>query len=481
MIDYANQIVIKYCREVDPKGRRTLGIITKPDAGLADGSKNQQNWLDLAQNRDIYFELGWHMVKNRSESEGDTSFPARNVSERNFFSRGRYADLPASMKGVDSLRTRLSTVLHNHLKTELPQLRNELTNKLSDTTKELEQLGVKRSTVLEQRMFLTDIGQRINEVIKAASRGQYEYSFFGPVDMEAAVDSLENIRRFRAVVQHLNLKFSDVMHRNGHKYAIPARKSKDFKEGDTDNNDPKADTKDCTIGLPQPIKMTRDEGVNWVHRVLERSRGLELPGNFNPLIVSQLFWEQSTHWNDLALQHIEKVSNDCKVFVNMVLDETAPPDIKSRLSNLTVDKALDDALAAAKEELKKIVEDKGRHPMTYNHYFTTKIQEQRKSKYAQILTNIARAAQVSWKKEDTGAEETYIDPSKLENNLEGGIEQDMDKFSAEDALDSQIAYYADCVTKQVSPYFQFRFAKAHLKRGYRTTSCRYACARRPFA
>lgn len=29
--DYADQIILKMCRDFDPKGARTLGIITKPD------------------------------------------------------------------------------------------------------------------------------------------------------------------------------------------------------------------------------------------------------------------------------------------------------------------------------------------------------------------------------------------------------------------------------------------------------------------
>jgi hypothetical protein len=415
--DYANQIIIKHCKAIDPTGRRTLGIITKPDY-LKDGSAYQQSWLDLAQNRDIVFELGWHMVKNRSEEEVHKNFVQRNQAERQFFSRGKYDELPNECKGIETLRTRLS---------------------------------VKRSTVLEQRMFLTDIGQKINEILKSAIRGQYEYAFFGSVDMKAAVDSLENIRRFRAVVQHLNLGFSESMHRAGHKYTIPSRKGKDI-----GTHAPEDDKNTNSGALPQPIKMTRDEGIDWVHHVLERSRGLELPGNFNPLIISQLFWEQSSPWNEVAQQHIERVSESCKTFVNIVLEDAAPTDIKNRLSDLCVDTALEASLKGAKEELVKILKDKGRHPMTYNHYFTTTIQKQRKSKYAQILTNVAKAAQVSVSNEETETVETYIDPEKLEMDLEGGIEQDMDRFSAEDALDSQLAYYKDelkyfidCVTKQV--------------------------------
>lgn len=62
--DYANQIILKKCREVDPKGLRTLGIITKPDF-LEPDSENESAWIELAANKDIFFDLGWHMLKNR--------------------------------------------------------------------------------------------------------------------------------------------------------------------------------------------------------------------------------------------------------------------------------------------------------------------------------------------------------------------------------------------------------------------------------
>jgi hypothetical protein len=457
--DYANQIVLKHCQTIDPTGHRTLGIITKPDT-LTEGTANQRSWLDLAQNRDIYFELGWHMVKNRSDLEGSKSFSQRNTAERQFFSKGAYLDLPSHCKGIETLRSRLSALLYNHLKTELPHLKGELMEKLSNTSRELDHLGVKKSTPPEQRMFLIDIGMRINEILKAGVRGQYEVSFFGVVNMEAAVDSLENIRRFRAVVQHLNLKFSDRMHRVGSKYRIPSRKGKEgAEEHEKDKDLPtwKDSALVKTSNIGGPIKMTREDAIEWVHRTLERSRGLELPGSFNSLIISQLFWEQFTPWEELALAHIESVADKCRTFVDIVLKETAPLDIKTRLTDYCVEKALEDALKAAKDELNKIVGDKERNLMTYNHYFTSKIQDQRKSKIAQILSSVAKTAQVSWTKEGDGSVvETFIDPTKLEADMHNGIEQNMDKFSAEDALDTQIAYYADelkyfinCVSKQV--------------------------------
>lgn len=61
--DFANQGILTKCKEVDPDGQRTLGIITKPDYLRTKTSDTL--WIDLAQNKNVYFELGWHMLKNR--------------------------------------------------------------------------------------------------------------------------------------------------------------------------------------------------------------------------------------------------------------------------------------------------------------------------------------------------------------------------------------------------------------------------------
>ena len=63
--DYANQVVLKLAREVDPLGKRTLGVVTKPDT-LAVRSESERAFVDLVKNVDIEFGLGWQTLKNRS-------------------------------------------------------------------------------------------------------------------------------------------------------------------------------------------------------------------------------------------------------------------------------------------------------------------------------------------------------------------------------------------------------------------------------
>ena len=61
--DFANQIVTKYAREIDPDDLRTLEIITKPDT-LHVGSESEQSFIKLAENKDVQFHHGWHVVRN---------------------------------------------------------------------------------------------------------------------------------------------------------------------------------------------------------------------------------------------------------------------------------------------------------------------------------------------------------------------------------------------------------------------------------
>lgn len=448
--DYANQIILDHCRKIDEQGRRTLGIVTKPDF-LREGTDNELSWIDLVQNKDIYLERGWHMLKNRGDNQMKFSFDQRNEDEKLFFSKGRYADLPREFVGIDSLRERLSKLLLNHLIKELPSLKDEMTSKLQGTIDDMEKLGEKRNTTAEQRMVLMKISMRINDILKSATRGYYESPFFGAVEMDAPVDGPENIRRFRAVVQHVNIAFADNMRLRGHKYGFgagPGDEEKDIEEDEKVRRELEAlDITDseavagtvATSSKLKPKQLTREEAVDWVKKTLQRSRGYELPGTFQPMLISQLFWDQSQPWEQLVFEHVNKVARACKEFVYTVIEYTAPPEFKARLTSLSVDAALEASLNAAKDELRKMLKDKARHPSTYNHYFTTTIQKMRQRKHQKVAKDAARTATQNGRVDN--AFQDVLDPGLIEKALNNSVELDMDTFSSQEALDTQRAYY----------------------------------------
>ncbi|XP_014560166.1 hypothetical protein COCVIDRAFT_23652 [Bipolaris victoriae FI3] len=423
--DFANQIILDHCRKIDEQGRRTLGIITKPDF-LREGTDNELSWIELAQNKDIYLERGWHMLKNRADNQMNFSFDQRNKDEALFFSKGRYAQLPRECVGITSLRERLSKVLLHHLIRELPSLKEEMMTKYRATLDEISNLGEKRNTSHEQRVFLMKISMKVNDILKSAIKGYYESPFFGTINKDAAVDSSGNIRRFRAVVQHFNMGFAKDMRLRGHRYKFEAgpgddeRDSREAMEAQKELERELKQEKDTTTCLPVPKKLSRGEAVEWVKKTLEHSRGYELPGTFQPVLISQLFWEQSLPWEDLASLHISKVAQVCRDFIDVVLADCVPEEFKERLVALNVDAALSKSLGDAREELAK------------------KMRLRKHQALSRAATSAAEVEVGGW--EDRPM---FIDPIKLAAQLDKSIELDMDTFSSQEALDMQRAYYKD--------------------------------------
>lgn len=324
------------------------------------------------------------MLRNRPDKEINKSFAERNAAEKTFFSKGSYRDLPQDMLGIDALRSRLSQLLYKHLKTELPSLQKELNDKHRDVCRELEQLGEKRATPREQRRFLMGISMTYQDVVKAAVDGHYELEFFGDLDPDAGIDDEKNMRRLRAVVQHLNLQFAVTVRKYGHKLHIV--------DQDTDTG-MAVDPAQASSGVEEPElaadyaefaklqeKVGRTDAIARVQKILIRSRGRELPGTFNPLLISELFWQQSSSWQQIAEYHIEKVASFCAQFIDAAIKHAASEEVAGRLQALKVDKALRERLDKAKSELKRIVTDSKYHPITYDPSYTAIVQQMRHDK-----------------------------------------------------------------------------------------------------
>ena len=171
--DYANQKILTKVREVDLEGDRTLGIITKPDK-LDSGSGSEAAFISLAQNEDIHFKLGWHVLKNRKFEERDYSLIERNAAEDNYFRSSNFKCLPTDCVGIDALRARLSKLLFEHVRQELPKLRSDLEETLAATVSQLNIMGDRRTTSADCRMYLTQLSLTFRDTCKAAVDGHYE-------------------------------------------------------------------------------------------------------------------------------------------------------------------------------------------------------------------------------------------------------------------------------------------------------------------
>ena len=138
--DRALQAILKRAKAVDPEGNRTMGLITKPDT-LPPGSDSEKEFVKLARNGITKFRLGWHVLMNRDYDMRNSSDAERDAREVEFFSRGVWVDLPHGLLGISALRERISKVLLDHIKSELPALIEEIQQSLEGCSGVLTKLG----------------------------------------------------------------------------------------------------------------------------------------------------------------------------------------------------------------------------------------------------------------------------------------------------------------------------------------------------
>lgn len=379
--DYANQGILTKVREVDPNGGRTLGIITKPDR-LDSGSGSEKSYIDLAANKDVFFKLGWHVIKNRAFDQTSSTFLERNASEAHYFSKSNFKNLPKDCVGIDSLRKRLSHQLFEHVKQELPKLREDIDEALSESRNQLKLMGGQRATAQDCKAYLTQLSQSCFEICKAAVDGHYEGNFFTSSEHDGifSPQSSWTIRRLRALIQYMNTEFASKLRLRGHKYH--------FTLLERDGKGPSAQdaaTKGVDSNPKTPIKMDHQKSIEWVNQALMRTRGRELSGNFNPLLVGELFWDQSSKWNRIATDHVESVAQVCRDFLNILMIEKCPDDIRPRLMSFHILEKLKLREQAALDECGKLEEERKSYPVNYNRCYTNTIKKQRQSRQKDSL------------------------------------------------------------------------------------------------
>ncbi|KAF4124889.1 Dynamin central region [Geosmithia morbida] len=404
------QQVTELTRQVDPEGTRTLGLITKPDT-LDGGSEGEQAYFNMAQNKDVKFRLGWHVIKNRDFKMRNCTREERDASEKAFFSTGIWQNLSPTHLGISALVSRLSKVLHDHNLAQLPRVMDDIQSGIDDCRTGLERLGESRGTLTEQRRYLLRVAHTFTSLVSAAVDGAYtDQSFFGDVSSDAGY-----ARRLRARVQNALIDFSDHIHCHGHSDIIVD----DDSRGSTEEGMEPEASRDQKI-------ITRSEMVRLVKKMMSRSRGRELPGTFNPLLVDEVISDA----NDMLVEAM-RFSTDDDTAENIIRG-IVTPDFKKISSNV-------------KETLYSISRSHMHgHPITYNHYLTDTVQDAQKSRLERNLKEALSEYYPSMtdaKGHRPGNAFNTMNPAALLSGLVAAVEQDMETFAAAALVDTMQAYY----------------------------------------
>jgi GTPase SAR1 family protein len=246
--DVGNQIVLRRAREVDPQGMRTLGIITKPDT-LPMDSSSEKAFLSLARNEDVKFQLGWHVVKNIDSGAKDSKSEKRDELETAYFKSSNFKSLPSHSVGITALRARLSKILFNQIRVELPILVEDIQRQVAVNEAQLAKIGSSRATGHEQRVFLSELSQAFQIICRDAVRGDYEHAFFQ--------DDKNCEKRLCATIMNMHFAFAEELRTDGARWKI------------TDE----AVDENCR---------TRKEAIEEACMLLKTSRGREVPDRSDP-------------------------------------------------------------------------------------------------------------------------------------------------------------------------------------------------------
>ncbi|CAL4894783.1 unnamed protein product [Urochloa decumbens] len=136
--DLATSDAIKISREVDPKGERTFGVLTKID--LMDKGTDA---VDILEGRSYRLQHPWVGVVNRSQQDINKNvdmIDARRREREYFSSTPEYKHLAPRM-GSEYLAKMLSKHLEQVIKSRIPGIQSLITKTIAELETELNRLG----------------------------------------------------------------------------------------------------------------------------------------------------------------------------------------------------------------------------------------------------------------------------------------------------------------------------------------------------
>ena len=336
--DPETQAILRLAKERNPDGNRTMGIVTKADQAQED-TKNQEYYLACARGEKGSFQLGWHFVRNAGLKDRKNPDFNRDAAEREFFERPDWSQLMPEYKGIDSLRSRLSSVLFDFIKAEMPAVIREIEGKKIINEQRLNRLGNPRETPQKQRVYLIRIGEKYQRLVHDAIEGYYNDGFFA---------SSEPNRKLRTVVRDCGNGFHQRLLGAGHTYDI-------FWDPSISNQD--------TVNVMDSFR--NSPLMHLIAEKLRTTRGWEIPGSFNPLIISPIFKEMSAKWVGIAQEYAEYVWQHSKLFVEILLKECCEPDTYKKIIHQVVEKELDIRRTQLRLKIDELAT-----PYTKGHAFT---------------------------------------------------------------------------------------------------------------
>jgi hypothetical protein len=433
--DIATQEILTIAKEVDPKGLRTLGVLTKPD--LVDKG-GEENVMSLVQGNRNPLRLGYCIVRNRGQIELGIDSTERNKKEKNFFSTEPWAKLDRDRVGTPALQGRLQDLLIDITRREFPNVQAQIVQQLSSCRKRLEALGADRQSTDQQRRYLLEMSREFQDITNFALDAYYS---------RHVIFSNSPELRLATLCVDRNDKFSDEILKFGHSIqfdtqddeaetaiAHTSTPSTPRSENDVGSSISNEDAKSYDVQYPELSDLipsdskTREPNdrniMEWIGEEYRKARGFGL-ATIGPSILPTIWQEQSKNWDYLTMAYFRDIVfcvHDfiCKVLAYICPDERVRSGLWSSLQELLIER-YQKAITHVQFILQ--VERLGT-PLTSNHYFNENLQKFKARRLEQMLGKHAEKAYDSngYTSTDMVVKLPQIQQSMTMNNAEHTIQ-----------------------------------------------------------
>ncbi|KAG5811776.1 hypothetical protein H9Q74_011539 [Fusarium xylarioides] len=353
--DYVQAPILKKARYFDPKGSRTIGVLTKPD--MTERIGLEEKFIELVTNKDQEnnFKLGWYVLLNPGPGEQWQTPEDRANREAEFFSRGKWATLPPEMWGIGALRAKLSTQLQRHIGKHVKTLRRQIQQALEGCESQLKAMGVGKDTPEEMRFQMGELFTASNNLVTPAVNGNYKNPFGERFFARQSSPKGTPSQKLRARIRDESERFARRFRQHGRKVTFqksqpPAANGVNGTNGAAEGN-----------GLPTPgtvgDRSKKDFAEFEVEPLLRQIRGNELPLDSNPRAPYILFQDYSRNWPVLAQEYKDNVGVICNEFLADVIDHVWPMRMRDPLRMHFLELRMKDLVESADTELGRLTDD----------------------------------------------------------------------------------------------------------------------------
>ncbi|KAK6981542.1 P-loop containing nucleoside triphosphate hydrolase protein [Favolaschia claudopus] len=290
--DFENQGAQHLTKKYDPEGKRTIGVLTKPDR-IPNGEED--SWVALVRNERDALENNWYCVKQPSSldlKDGVTWSSARARETEFFSAQAPWCDVDSVYQpflGTPNLIQRLSSLLSNLISNRLPQIQADVEAALQQTRASIRQLPKPPSddAILEITSLVHLFVRSLDQLIDGVSQSDGLIQTIRPAHDTFRLNIWETAPEFRPF---------DSEAKTNHRWKpIPECLRQE-------QPDSQISSSDSSRSLLVHQEQANDRAI-YATQVLARAesaRSRELPGHF-PFTVQQAYIKEFTcKWADPA-------------------------------------------------------------------------------------------------------------------------------------------------------------------------------------